>query len=188
MMTQEEFTDVLAMKRRGMSFREIGDELGYHPATIAKQELPPRLTVAIDRVGPHRLDDLPNKQITELILAAAAVQTKRLRSPCNGGPSCGRPGTTARSNETPPRQPQPELLGHRTHGPPGTPSPPTDPTDRNAAREPVSSTGVGGSPRKWSHDWRTGWSHNWRWDGPRPLAQPNSRWSHPAGGRHLELK
>lgn len=28
--------DVLAMKRRGMSFKEIGDELGYHPATIAK--------------------------------------------------------------------------------------------------------------------------------------------------------
>ena len=28
--------DVLAMKRRGMSFKEIGDELGYHPATISK--------------------------------------------------------------------------------------------------------------------------------------------------------
>ncbi len=27
--------DVLAMKRQGMSFKEIGDELGYHPATIA---------------------------------------------------------------------------------------------------------------------------------------------------------
>jgi transposase len=36
MMTQEEFMDVLAMKRQGMSFKEIGDELGYHPATIAK--------------------------------------------------------------------------------------------------------------------------------------------------------
>lgn len=28
--------DVLAMKRQGMSYVEIGDELGYHPATIAK--------------------------------------------------------------------------------------------------------------------------------------------------------
>ena len=36
MMTQEEFMDVLAMKRQGMSGKEIGDELGYHPATIAK--------------------------------------------------------------------------------------------------------------------------------------------------------
>jgi DNA-binding NarL/FixJ family response regulator len=36
MMTQEEFMDVLAMKRQGMSFKEIGEELGYHPATIAK--------------------------------------------------------------------------------------------------------------------------------------------------------
>jgi transposase len=36
MMTQEEFMDVLAMKRQGMSFKEIGEELGYHPATISK--------------------------------------------------------------------------------------------------------------------------------------------------------
>ena len=28
MMTQEEFMDVLAMKRQGMSFKEIGYELG----------------------------------------------------------------------------------------------------------------------------------------------------------------
>jgi len=35
-MTQEEFMDVLAMKRQGLSFKEIGDELGYNPATIAK--------------------------------------------------------------------------------------------------------------------------------------------------------
>jgi transposase len=36
MMTQEEFMDVLAMKRQGMSYVEIGEKLGYHPATIAK--------------------------------------------------------------------------------------------------------------------------------------------------------
>ena len=36
MMTQEECMDVLAMKRQGMSFKEIGEELGYHPATISK--------------------------------------------------------------------------------------------------------------------------------------------------------
>ena len=36
MMTQEEFMDVLGMRRQGLSFKEIGDELGYHPATIAK--------------------------------------------------------------------------------------------------------------------------------------------------------
>ena len=28
--------DVLAMRRQGMSFKEIGDETGYHPATISK--------------------------------------------------------------------------------------------------------------------------------------------------------
>ena len=36
MMTQEEYMDVLAMKRQGMSFKEIGEELGYHPATISR--------------------------------------------------------------------------------------------------------------------------------------------------------
>ena len=36
MMTQEEFMDVLAMKRAGMTFEEIGAETGYHPATISK--------------------------------------------------------------------------------------------------------------------------------------------------------
>ena len=36
MMTQEEFMDVLAMKRAGMTFVEIGALTGYHPATISK--------------------------------------------------------------------------------------------------------------------------------------------------------
>ena len=36
MMTQEEYVDVLAMRRLGKSYVEIGNELGYHPATIAK--------------------------------------------------------------------------------------------------------------------------------------------------------
>jgi transposase len=36
MMTQEEFMDVLAMRRQGMSYVEIGEQLGYHPDTISK--------------------------------------------------------------------------------------------------------------------------------------------------------
>lgn len=37
MMTQEEYVDgVLALKRQGKTNKEIGEELGYHPATIAK--------------------------------------------------------------------------------------------------------------------------------------------------------
>ncbi len=35
MMTQEEFMDVLAMKRVGMTYTEIATATGYHPATIA---------------------------------------------------------------------------------------------------------------------------------------------------------
>jgi transposase len=36
MMTQEEFMDVMAMRRQGMSYVEIGEQLGYHPDTISK--------------------------------------------------------------------------------------------------------------------------------------------------------
>lgn len=36
MLTQEEFMDVVALKRQGLTNREIAHELGYHPATIAK--------------------------------------------------------------------------------------------------------------------------------------------------------
>lgn len=35
MMTQEEFMDVLAMRRQGMSYVEVGAELGCHPDTIS---------------------------------------------------------------------------------------------------------------------------------------------------------
>jgi len=36
MLTQEEFMDVLAMRRQGLSIREIADATGYHPATISR--------------------------------------------------------------------------------------------------------------------------------------------------------
>ena len=55
MMTQEEYMDVLAMRRQGMSFVEIGEATGYHPATISKWVReggpPPARTVADDGPG-----------------------------------------------------------------------------------------------------------------------------------------
>jgi len=36
MMTQEEYMDVLAMRRQGLSYVEISEATGYHPATVAK--------------------------------------------------------------------------------------------------------------------------------------------------------
>src|SRR6516164_7225747 len=45
MMTQEEFMDVMAMKRQGMTIKEIAEETGYHPSTISswlKSGGPPR--------------------------------------------------------------------------------------------------------------------------------------------------
>jgi transposase len=67
MMTQEEYMDVLAMKRQGMSYVEIGEELGYHPDTISKWVKaggpPPARTVdeaerVIDAVWADRLTAL----------------------------------------------------------------------------------------------------------------------------------
>jgi hypothetical protein len=67
MMSQEEFMDVLAMRRQGMSFVEIGDENGSHPATISKWLReggpPPARTVAeqdrvVDRRWADRLNEL----------------------------------------------------------------------------------------------------------------------------------
>ena len=37
MMTQEEYVNgVLALVRQGKTIKEIGEELGYHPATVSK--------------------------------------------------------------------------------------------------------------------------------------------------------
>jgi len=36
MMTQEEYMDLLALRRQGNTISEIADTLGYHPATISK--------------------------------------------------------------------------------------------------------------------------------------------------------
>ena len=35
MMTQEEYMDVMAMKRQGLTINEIATETGYHPKTIS---------------------------------------------------------------------------------------------------------------------------------------------------------
>ena len=79
MMTQEEFMDVLAMKRRGMSLKEIGDELGYHPATIAKWVKaggpPPARTVdEADRV----IDAVWADRLTALLVGNSKLLAKSL--------------------------------------------------------------------------------------------------------------
>jgi transposase len=54
MLTQEEFMDVLALKRQGLTNREIARELGYHPATISRWLAgggpPPRRRVPVPAV------------------------------------------------------------------------------------------------------------------------------------------
>jgi transposase len=79
MMTQEEFMDVLGMRRQGLSFKEIGDDLGYHPATIAKWVKaggpPPARTVEeVDRV----VDEVWADRLLSLLIGNPKLLAKSL--------------------------------------------------------------------------------------------------------------
>ena len=70
MMTREEFLDVMAMKRQGMSIKEIAEDTGYHPSTISswlKNGGPPA-----KRSGPNPpvIDEAWSSRIAELVRAA----------------------------------------------------------------------------------------------------------------------
>ena len=70
MMTQEEFMDVMAMKRQGLSIKEIAEETGYHPSTVSswlKNGGPPTKRV---RAAPPVIDEVWASRIAELVRAA----------------------------------------------------------------------------------------------------------------------
>ena len=71
MMTQEEFMDVMAMKRQGLSIKEIAEETGYHPSTISswlKNGGPPEQA---HRAPPRPvIDECWAARIAELVRAA----------------------------------------------------------------------------------------------------------------------
>jgi transposase len=70
MMTQEEFMDVMAMKRQGMSIKEIAEETGYHPSTISgwlRNGGPPARR---PRTSPPVIDDHWGGEIAALLRAA----------------------------------------------------------------------------------------------------------------------
>jgi len=79
MMTQEEFMDVLAMRRQGMSYVEIGAETGYHPATISKWcreggPPPARMVADEDRVvDPRWADRLGELLVGNRLLLATSL-------------------------------------------------------------------------------------------------------------------
>ena len=71
--------DVLAMRRQGMSFKEIGDETGYHPATISKWVReggpPPARTVADEErvIDPRWADRLNELLVGNRLLLATSL-------------------------------------------------------------------------------------------------------------------
>ena len=70
MMTQEEFMDVKAMKRQGLTIKEIAEETGYHPSTISswlKNGGPPTKRM---RSAPPVIDEIWAARIAELVRAA----------------------------------------------------------------------------------------------------------------------
>jgi len=70
MMTQEEFMDVMAMKRQGLTVKEIARETGYHPSTISswlRNGGPPaKRSVA----APAVINEQTGARIAELVRAA----------------------------------------------------------------------------------------------------------------------
>ena len=67
MMTQEEYMNLMALRRQGRSITEIADELGYHPATVSlwlrNGGPPPARTIdpatrVIDEVWAERIGEL----------------------------------------------------------------------------------------------------------------------------------
>ena len=107
MMTQEEYMDVMAMKRQGLTINEIAEETGYHPATISKWL---KLVASSDQEG-----DDPGGHRRALVEAdrsaadrgAAVIGHERVRDHANGGlqrlVSVGCPATA--------RAARPELSG-----------------------------------------------------------------------------
>ncbi|MGH9205911.1 MAG: IS21 family transposase, partial [Acidimicrobiales bacterium] len=70
MMTQEEFMDVMAMKRQGLSIREIAEETGYHPSTVSSWLRHGGPPVGRERSAPAVIDELWAARIAELLRAA----------------------------------------------------------------------------------------------------------------------
>jgi transposase len=67
MMTQEEFMDVMAMKRQGLSIKEIAEETGYHPSTVSswlKNGGPPSKRSS---PTPPVIDEVWSARIAELV-------------------------------------------------------------------------------------------------------------------------
>jgi transposase len=82
MMTQEEYVEVLALARQGKTNKEIAEELGYHPATVAnwlakggppsKRAVEPDARV-IDEIWAARIQELV-KPPAEKLLAKSAYE------------------------------------------------------------------------------------------------------------------
>jgi transposase len=70
MMTQEEFMDVMAMKRQGLSIKEIAAETGYHPSTITNWLKNGGPTEKRSRVASAVIDERWSARIAELVRAA----------------------------------------------------------------------------------------------------------------------
>ena len=70
MMTQEEFMDVMAMKRQGLSIKEIAEETGYHPSTISNWLTHGGPTEKRTRVAPAVIDERWAARIAELVRLA----------------------------------------------------------------------------------------------------------------------
>ena len=95
MMTQEEYMDVMAMKRQGLSIKEIAAETGYHPKTIStwlKSGGPPQKR---QRSQPTVIDERWSARIAELLrLAPRLLGTSVFELICAEGYTGSYPSVT----------------------------------------------------------------------------------------------
>jgi len=70
MMTQEEFMDVMAMKRQGLTIKEIAEETGYHPSTISNWLKNGGPSEKRSSAAPAVIDERWAARIAELVRAA----------------------------------------------------------------------------------------------------------------------
>lgn len=98
MMTQEEYMDLMALRRQGKTIAEIAEELGYHPATVSgwirKGGPPPARTIdpaerVIDEVWAQRIRQLIAPP-AEKLLATSVFEIIRAEGFAGSYPSVAR--------------------------------------------------------------------------------------------------
>jgi transposase len=96
MMTQEEFMDVMAMKRQGLSIKEIAEETGYHPSAISNWLKNGGPTEKRSPLSPAVIDERWAARIAELVRLAPRLLATSVFELIRAEGYCGSYASVAR--------------------------------------------------------------------------------------------